>query len=253
MDVDGIRRDVGIVLGGIGPITVAAVLVGARSHIQNANVALILVVIVVAAAATGGRVAGATAAVISALSFDFFHTQPHLRLTIDSADDVETTLLLLVVGLLVGHIAAGAVRARVTAAESSVDIRRIHRVAERAARGDEAAHVLEAAQGELTELLTLRSCRFEAQPILTALPRLERNGQLDTRVWRFREGGFELPGEGVDLPVYGRGQQLGRFVLEPTEGATVTLEQRVVAVAIADQVGAALAAPSPVRKGNRHG
>jgi hypothetical protein len=237
----------------MAPIGVAALLVGVRSHIQNANVALILVVVVVAAAAIGGRVAGATSAVIAAVSFDFFHTQPYLRLAIDSADDIETTLLLLAVGLLVGHIAAGAMRAHASAAESSLDIRRIHRVAERAARGEEAAAVLKSAQDELIELLGLQSCRFEAQPIGYHLPRLERNGELDVRVWRFCDDGFELPPEGVDLPVYGRGQQLGRFVLEPTPGTGVTLEQRVVAVAIADQAGAAVAAPWTTRKGNGRG
>lgn len=245
------RQNAGLVLGGLAPIVVAAVLVGVRGRIQNANVALILVVVVVATAAIGGRMAGAASAVISALSFNFFHTQPYLRLTIDSADDVETTVLLLVVGLLVGHITARAMRARASAAGSSLEIRRIHRVAERAARGEEAAEVLEAAQGELIELLTLQSCRFEAQPFLTALPRLERGGQLDQRVWRYRDEGFELSPEGVELPVYGRGQQLGRFVLEPTAGVGVSLEQRVVAVAIADQVGAALAAPSTAGRTHR--
>ena len=249
--LDGVRRDVGLVLAGLAPIVVAAVLVGVRGRIQNANVALILVVVVVATAAIGGRLAGATSAVVSALSFNFFHTQPYLRLTIDSADDVETTLLLLAVGLLVGHITARGLRARASAAGSSLEIRRIHRVAERAARGEEAAEVLEAAQGELVELLTLQGCRFEAQPFLTALPRLERGGQLDQRVWRYRDGGFELSPEGVELPVYGRGQQLGRFVLEPTAGVGVSLEQRVVAVAIADQVGAVLAAPSTAGHPNR--
>jgi hypothetical protein len=247
------RRDVGMVFGGLAPIAVAAVLVGVRDHIQNANVALILVIVVVAAAAIGGRAAGACAAVVAALSFDFFHTQPYLRLTIDTADDVETTVLLLVVGLLVGNLAAGAMRARASAAESNLEIRRIHRVAERAARGDDATQVLLAAQDELVDLLRLRSCRFEAQPFLTALPRLERTGDLDARVWRFRDGGFELPAEGVELPVHGRGHQLGRFVLEPTAGVGVSLEQRVVAVALADQVGAALAAPRTTRRGNGHG
>jgi hypothetical protein len=249
--LNGVRRNVGLVLGWLAPISVGAALVGVRDHIQNANVALILVVVVVAAAAVGGRLAGATAAVVSALSFTFFHTQPYLRLTIDSADDVETTLLLLAVGLLVGHITARSMRARASAVESSLEIRRIHRVAERAARGEEAAGVVEAAQDELVQLLTLQACRFEAQPFLTALPRLERSGLLDQRVWRYRDGGFELSPEGVELPVYGRGQQLGRFVLEPTAGVGVSLDQRVVAVAIADQVGAALAAPATAGRTNR--
>lgn len=249
--LDGVRRNVGLVLGGLAPVAVGAALVSVRGHIQNANIALILVVVVVATAAIGGRLAGATSAVVSALSFNFFHTQPYLRLTIDSADDVETTLLLLAVGLLVGHITARAMRARASAADSRLEIRRIHRVAERAARGEEATEVLEAAQTELVDLLTLQGCRFEAQPFLTALPRLERGGQLDQRVWRYRDGGFELSPEGVELPVYGRGQQLGRFVLEPTPGVGVSLEQRVVAVAIADQVGAALAAPSATGRAHR--
>jgi hypothetical protein len=40
----------------------------------------------------------------------------------------------------------------------------------------------------------------------------------------------------------GRGQVVGRFVLRPSERSGISLEQRVVAVALADQVGAALAA-----------
>ena len=242
-----------MVLGGIVPIVVAALLVGVRDIVQNANVALVLVVVVVVAAAVGGRWAGVCAAVVSSLSFNFFHTTPYLRLTIDTADDVETTVLLLVVGLLVGNVTAGSWRARASAETSSSDIWRIHRVAERAARGEEAADVILAAQDELADLLGLRSCRFEAQPFLGVLPKLERGGYIETRLFQFRDGGFELPAEGVELPVYGRGQQLGRFVLEPTPGVGASLEQRVVAVAVADQVGAALAAPWTTRKRNGHG
>jgi hypothetical protein len=49
-----------------------------------------------------------------------------------------------------------------------------------------------------------------------------------------------LPGSELELLVEGRGQTLGRFVLEPTPGVPVSRQRRVVAVAIADQVGAAL-------------
>jgi hypothetical protein len=243
MEFDPVRRDAGLVFGGLAPIGVAAVLVAVRDHVQNANVALVLVVVVVVSAAIGGRTAGLFAAVVGALSFDFFHTRPYLRLTIDTADDLETTLLLLVVGALVGNIAAGNRRAHASAQASSDEIMRIHRVADRAARGEEVAEVILAAQTELTNLLALRSCRFEAHPYLPVLPRLERSGYIDVRVRRLQERGFELPAEGVELPVYGRGQPLGRFVLEPTPGVGVALEQRVVAVALADQVGAALVAP----------
>jgi hypothetical protein len=57
--------------------------------------------------------------------------------------------------------------------------------------------------------------------------------------------GFALPSGGAELPVLGRGNVLGRFVLLPMPNTTVSIEQRVLAVAIADQVGAALAVPGP--------
>ena len=59
-----------------------------------------------------------------------------------------------------------------------------------------------------------------------------------TTVRHFSRGELELPREGAELPVLARGQQIGRFVLEPNPGAGVSLEARMVAVAIADQVGA---------------
>lgn len=245
MEPERVFRDVGTVLGVIAPVFVAGLLVGVRDSVQNANIALVLVVVVVLAAAIGGRRAGICAAVVAALSFDFFHTTPYLRLSIDTADDMETTLLLLAVALPVAHIAAGGRRAQASADASHNDIWRIHRVAERAARSQETSEVILAAEEELTGLLTLRSCRFEALPFLPALPRLERSGYIDSRVLQLRDDGFELPAAGVELPVYGRGQPLGRFVLEPTPGAGVSLERRVVAVAIADQVGAVLV-PRPV-------
>ena len=240
MELDGVRRDVGMVVGGIAPVFVAGLLVGLRDQVQNANIALVLVVVVVLSAAIGGRRAGACAAVVSALSLDFFHATPYLSLSIDTVDDVETTVLLLVVALVVGHIVAGSRRAQASADERHNDIWRIHRVAEQAARGSESSDVILAAQEELTDLLTLRSCRFEAQPCSSTLPRLERSGFIDTRVFQLRDNAFELPAQGVELPVYGRGQPLGRFVLDPTPGVGVPLERRVVAVALADQVGAVL-------------
>lgn len=241
-------------IGGLAPIAAAALLVTVRSHLDNANIALVLVIVVVGVAAAGGAYAGATAAISAALSFDFFLTRPYLRLRISSTDDIETTVLLLVVGLAVGNIAARARRSRRRAEATSGEIHRIYRVAALAATGDQVEDVMMAAEAELTELLRLRSCRFEAPPFERALQRLERGGTIpasDHHYW-LRAEGFELPPEGVELPVLGRGQVVGRFVLEPTPGSGVSLEERVVAIAIADQVGAALAAPEP-RQGLNHG
>lgn len=232
--------------GGLAPVLTAMALVGLRGSMLNANVALILVSIVVVTAAGGGRAAGAAAAVGAALSFDFFHTQPYLQLQISSADDVETTLLLFAVGLIVGHIAASRRRAYRSANAGHHEISRIHRVAELAAQGEDAADVIMSAQTELTALLRLQECRFEAPPFTEPLTQLERSGTITSQLHRLQPGGLELPAEGLELPVLGRGNLLGRFVLRPTAGTGVSLEERVVAVALADQVGAVLAAPRPV-------
>jgi Domain of unknown function (DUF4118) len=241
-DKEPLATAVAVLVGSVGPILVAAALVPFRGEINNANIGLVLVVIVVAAASIGGRGVGALAAVSAALAFNFFHTQPYLRLTIESADDVETTVLLLLVALAVGQIASTARTRKAAVAEGRSEIARIHRLAEMVACGEEPAEVLFAAQEQLVALLGLTRCRFEAPPYQAELPRLERSGVVvgPTR-WRVaRSGGFELPETGVELPVLARGHSIGRFVLEPGSGVGVSLDQRVVAVAIADQVGAAV-------------
>jgi hypothetical protein len=233
-----------VALGGAAPIGVAAALVAVRDHLLNANVALILVLVVVLAAVGGGRTAGAVAAVSAALSFNFFHTVPYLTLEIDSADDVETTLLLLAVGLAVGQLASFRRHPLRSGERPADEIRRIHRVATVGEPGRHtSADMIQTAQNELTELLGLRSCQFEAFPFTHPLPRLERSGVIAVMEYRGPDSGFAFPADGAELPVQGRGNLLGRFVLVPLPDTTVSLEQRVVAVAIADQVGAALADP----------
>jgi hypothetical protein len=70
---------------------------------------------------------------------------------------------------------------------------------------------------------------------------MEREGAVETREHRYAHGGFELPRGGVELPVMAGGNQVGRFVLTPTPGVGVSRERRVIAVALANQFGAALA------------
>lgn len=239
-------------LGGLAPIAAAMALVGARDMIDNTNVALVLTLVVVAAGALGGRAAGALAAVSAALSFNFFHTRPYLSLTIDSQDDVETTLLLLIVGLIAGQLARRAHTAKAEAAAGRSELARIHRLAGLVARGSASAEVVDTAQKELVDLLHLRECRFEAVPFTNLVegPTLERQGMISGGRYRATRQGdleLELSPDGVVLPVLARGQLVGRFLLEPAPGTGASLEERIVAVALADQVGASLAVAPPVR------
>src|SRR5581483_10007783 len=247
----GAGNAVEFALGGLAPIAVGAALVAIRGHVDAANIALVLGLVVVVSGAYGGRAAGMVAALTAAASYDFFFTKPYLSLLIHDADDVEMTILLLVIGLLSGQLAW---RARVVARQRDGGrggLDRIRRLADQVAQGHESADVIAAARAELVEVFDLVDCRFEAAPFQERLdlPQLERNGVVSQRRFRMRPGGeleVEIPAGGIALPVLSRGQIVGRFILDFRPDGGATLEQRVVAVALADQVGASLAVyPAP--------
>jgi hypothetical protein len=235
---------IGIAVGVPAAVGVGAFLALFRSVFDQTNAALVLMIVVVAVAALGGRAAGIVTSLAAVASFDFFHTKPYLSLLIESGDDVETAILLLIAAVMVGTIATWGRTGHRRAGTARSEVRRIHRVAEAAVTGLPAADVIAVAQDELRELLTLHEARFEALPTddVRVLPRITRNGAIegvrDRRFGRLPDGagGFELPEQGVELPVLARGQHIGRFLLSPTHGVAVSLEQRLVAVAIADQV-----------------
>jgi K+-sensing histidine kinase KdpD len=239
---DPYEGTIGFVVGGLGPVVVASALVAIRNDIEHTTAVLILVVVVIVAAIAGGRAAGALGAIMAAVSFDFFLTRPYLSLRIASEADIETTIVLLAIGLLVGEIVVRARRHRSAAHRALEEIERLRRVARLAASGTVGTdELLRAVEEELTDLLGLRQCSFLRDEGVLTLPRLERSGTLSTsRHVLTRNGEFELPPEGVELPVVVSGRTFGRFLLEPSPGAGVRLEARIVAVALADQLAAFL-------------
>jgi K+-sensing histidine kinase KdpD len=249
--IDG-RKLMGLALGGLGPIVVALVLVPFREDIDNANLALILVLVVVMAAIVGGRGAAVLAAITGTMAFDFFLTRPYTSMRIESADDVETVIILLAVGLLVGEVAARGRRSRRERERAADAIDRVHRVAARIAEGGpldadgRLRVIVDEVIREMTALLQLRDCYLEVAPFQWPLPRLERSGAIDTAEHEWSSGGFMLPEYGVQLPVLQAGTEVARLVLLGNPEVSVTLEERVVAVALADQLGSAVAMAGPI-------
>lgn len=225
----------------VGPVVVAMALIPVRSDIRTSNASLVLVLVVVAAAVLGGRGAGAVAALVSLASFDFFFTRPYYSFTINSRDDVETAVLLLAVGLIVGELVVRTRRSEEQAAVSRAEVVRVRRLSELAAGGEPRGRLIGIVQGELVSLLPLTQCRFEPLPIKEHLPELTHQG---VRIPGLAEN-ESLPAHGrVALPVYGGGRPVGRFVLDLEEGATgisVPPEDRALAIALADQLGTVLA------------
>jgi hypothetical protein len=235
-------RAVGLAIAAFGPLLVAGLLVSFRDDIASANVVLVFVLVVVFGAAVGTRWSGALTAVVAAMSYDFFFTKPYQSLKIDNADDVETTLLLLAIGLVVAEIVAYTRRHRARAATRGDEIQMLRRTAELVASGSSSDEVLRTVQDDLVILLSLVECRFETTPSNSSLPTIERTGGVEGSHRRWIDGEFTLPGLGAQIPVAARGRRFGRFVLVPDLSMGVSIEERIVAVALVDQLGAALAA-----------
>jgi hypothetical protein len=236
------RMVIALVVAVAVPFGVAAVLVPARSATPNTTIALGLAALVSLVAATGTRATAAVAAVSASAGFDLFQTRPYGSLTISHAQDVETTALLLAVGLIVGQLAARNRGHRHLAAETSYDLGRVHAVAEMVASGEPAGEVVGAVADELADLLRLRSCRYDAAFADGPGPFIERHGAV---TWGRLRWGFDttgLPSREVSLIVQHQSRPLGRFVLLAEPGIRVKSDQLVAAVTLADQAGAAIAA-----------
>lgn len=232
----------------VAPLAVAAVLVPFRSSFPNTDAALAMLLVVVAVAANGYRLAGILAAVSVAVWFDFFLTQPYERFSITRRTDIETTILLLVIGIAVTEIAVWGRRQHGASSRRAGYLDGISSAAQAVAAGGSAAALIEQVTGQLTQLLSLRSCSFQYGVAGLGRPaRLRRDGSvaIGQRAWNVDTEGFPA-GYDTELLVESGGMFQGRFLMAPAPGARPTLEQRLLAVALADQVGAALATSRPV-------
>jgi predicted Na+-dependent transporter len=94
--------------GAVLPAGSAAALVGERGTVPNADIALLITGVVVVVATSGRRSAAAVAALSATIGYDYFHTRPYHSLTISTRNDALATLVLGMLALVVGQIAARA-------------------------------------------------------------------------------------------------------------------------------------------------
>jgi hypothetical protein len=218
-------------LAGLAPLVVAAAMVSVRGEVEPEITVLVLALTVALGARFGGRPAGVLAAVMAALSFDFFHTRPYLSLTISDSEDVLSTILLLGVGLVVGGLSARATAEEQEARTMSSDASAVRRVLALAVHGTP-REVQDAVVTELTDVLSLRECRFTQDPV--DLPELGPNGELPERHLRYQDEGFELPAGGFTINVESAGRSHGRYVCHPRPGLGIHVANRRAAVALAE-------------------
>ncbi|MGH9296986.1 MAG: DUF4118 domain-containing protein [Acidimicrobiales bacterium] len=229
------------------PFGIALAWVPIRSALPNVDLALILVIAVVGIGALGRRSGVVLGALLASLWFEYFDTAPFGQLAIARNPDIETTLVLALVAVIVGELAVRTVRHRGYLRDESADLSSIASTAALVASGEELVHVIESVVRELTRLLSLRSCSFESDEPLSSRPRLTRTGEL-VRTSRPVEVATLDDVFEVELPVSVFGEEVGHFVLgfAGLDDRTLpTRAQVLVGVTLADNVGAAFLAQAP--------
>ena len=224
-------------LGGILIVLTAGLLGEVREDLGPANVALILTIMVVGCAALGGRFAGGLTGAVAALSFDFWHTAPYNTLRMDRAKDIETVVLLLIIGIVAGELTHLRDRYREEKGESDDLLETVLTVSHLIAGGASLDEVWRGVKEALSHEFGPVDCRFD--PVGTdapPLPRIASTGVLPRNsLRRFLGQGFELPVGGAELAVTHGRDPLGRIVVVPRESRGVSLRERRVGVALAEQ------------------
>ena len=225
----------------------------ARRHFATsltaATAVLVLVLLVIAAASTGVRVAGIVAAVSGGVWFDFFLTQPYGQLAINDPDDVEATVLLVVIGAAVTEVALWGHRQQARANRRAGYLDGVLGTAEIVTLRTESPDALTAhVADQIKQVLAVSRCRFVPGPVRDPrVPVLDHEGRGDPE----RQGPRRRPGRAAHRRRHrsrwsrAPGTVVGHFLLtSASHVARPTLEQRKVAILLADQVGQVLVDPT---------
>jgi K+-sensing histidine kinase KdpD len=234
-----------IAAAAVAPLLCCAVLAAFRESITTATAALVLVLLVVAAAATGDRLAGMVAALSAGAFFDVFLTQPYLALAIKDPNDIEVTVLLVVVGLAVTEIALWGRRQQARGSRRAGYLDGVFVTSKIiAVRETSTTDLISHVAAQIVEILDIDECRFVrgAGPGPQDLA-IGHEGFVTRAGQRLNTERDGLPvDQRIGLVVGAGGGVHGQFLLTAsTRVARPSTEQLRVAVLLADQVGAALA------------
>ena len=231
-----------LLAGAVVPFVVCVATAPFRASLANTNVALVLVLVIVAVAAGGSRLGGIVAAASAALWFDFFLTEPYQRFTVTDRTDLETTVLLLAVGVGVTELAQWGRRATERAAREQSYLAGIQEVAAAVARGSSSSDLIDEVDRQLTSTLGLRACHFQYGVAgLGRHARLLPDGAVQdgSAVIDVDRDGLPVDRD-IELLVESGGLLQGRFLMSAGAGAHPSQAQRLVAVTLAAQVGSAV-------------
>src|SRR5262247_1958574 len=122
------RGGMWIPMGIMGAIALGVALIPLRGATSASNLAFAFVAFVIAMAEFGGRTAGLAAAVVSAMSLNFFLTEPYLTLAMSKTDDMVAFVGMAVCGLIAAAFGTRRARSAQTASRVRGDLLALRRV-----------------------------------------------------------------------------------------------------------------------------
>ena len=232
-----------IAIGALGAMALGVALIPFRTLTSASNLAFVFLVLTIVVAEVGGRAAGLATAVVSALSLNFFLTQPYLTLTINRPDDIVAFVALAVSGL----VAAAFGRRRARSSEMLGRARHDIEALERLAEGLPASASLEAVLEDLRRAFRLAGLvlRGADERLVAAAPSgyasqstptavLDPRTLLgDARRQQLGRRGFRLPAGGGRLRLAVNPEPLWLDLWEGDEEGLSRDEQRALVVATA--------------------
>jgi hypothetical protein len=182
--------------------------------------------------------ASVLSAIAAAVSFDVLDTRPYGTLSISRGQDMATAGVLFATGLLAGIAAARLANYRRTEGRRSDALAIVMEASGLVATGEAQQLVTEALSAELIRALDLVSCELHNSPPVGSRPSVARDGNLVGLL----TSEADPPARQIDLPVWSQGEVIAHYRL--TVGAKMpTREELRIALSLADQAGAAMAAP----------
>src|SRR5262245_5514627 len=157
-----------IVLGALGALLLGVALIPLRSLTSASNLAFVFLAFTIAVAEFGGRVPAISTALVSALSLNFFLTEPYLTLAITKTDDIVAFVALIVCGLIAAAFGRRRERWSERAARAGDELAAVKKLVEQVRK----AAPLEEILAELQQNLGLAAIavRDERGRVLAAVP-----------------------------------------------------------------------------------
>src|SRR5262245_42112917 len=207
--------------GVLGAMALGMVLIPVRTLTSASNLAFVFVAFVIVVAEFGGRTAALVAAVVSAMSLNFFLTEPYLTLTMSKTDDVIAFAAMAACGIIAAAFGSRRERSSQTAIRAREDLLALRRVL----KPLETAAGLAAALEQLRQAFGLRRvvlCDADGRTVAAAPGGTEFSARGEAELnpdtlFAFGEARHRFGDRGLRLP------EGGGWLRVPTERGTMTL------------------------------